>query len=74
MEVEVKLFASFRNGRWKGKRLSFAYEVSIKDILKILNINESELGIILVNGSYSKIDTILKNNDVLAIFPPVAGG
>ena len=74
MEIEVKLFASFRKGRWLSKCLSFDEEVIIKDILKTLSIDENEIGMILINGTYKKIDTPLKDGDILAIFPPVAGG
>lgn len=74
MEIEVKLFASFRKGRWSSKRLSLNEEVIIKDILKTLSIDEDEIGMILINGTYKKIDAPLKDGDILAIFPPVAGG
>lgn len=74
MEVEVRLFASFRIGRFKSKRLSIDYKTKIIDILNSLNIKKEELGLVLINGMYSNIDTNLKDNDVLAIFPPAAGG
>ncbi|MDD2397534.1 MAG: MoaD/ThiS family protein [Tissierellia bacterium] len=74
MEVEVRLFASFRVGRFKYKRLTFNDEAKIIDILDSLKIKKEELGLVLVNGIYSDTDAFVKDNDVLAIFPPVAGG
>lgn len=74
MEVEVRLFASFRVNRWKCRRLTLNGETQIIDILNYLNIKKEELGIALLNGMYSEIDAYLKDNDVLSIFPPVAGG
>lgn len=74
MEIEVRLFASFRNGRWTSKRLQFKNDIIIMDVLDYLNINKDEIGMILVNGSYQTIDYKLINNEILAIFPPVAGG
>lgn len=74
MEIEVRLFATFRIGRWMSKRLSFQDDAEIKDVLDYLNIKKEELGLVLVNGSYKEIHEKLKDEDILAIFPPVAGG
>lgn len=74
MKVEVRLFATFRNGRWKSNVLSFDKEVNIRDILDFLDIKEDALGIALINGKHSTLDSILKDNDVLALFPPIGGG
>ncbi len=74
MEIEIRLFASFRKGRWKSKRLSVNEGICIMDILKLLKINKEEIGMILVNGSYQTSEFKLNNDDILAIFPPVAGG
>jgi len=74
MEIEIRLFASFRNGRWKSKRLLFDNNAQIMDILDFLHINKEEIGMILVNGSYQTTEYKLNHNDILALFPPVAGG
>lgn len=74
MEVEVRLFASFRVGRFKCKRLTIGDGTKIIDILDSLEIKKEELGLVLVNGLYSDITLYLNDNDVLAVFPPVAGG
>jgi len=74
MEIEVRLFATFRVGRWKSKRLSFPEETRIIDVLDFLQIKKEDLGLVLINGSYKEIDEKLKGSDILAIFPPVAGG
>ena len=74
MEVEVRLFATFRVGRFKCKRLTLDDGTKIIDILDSLNIKKEELGLVLVNGLYSDIALNLNDNDVLAIFPPAAGG
>jgi len=74
MEIEVRLFATFRIGRWKSKLLSFSEETKIIDVLSFLQIKTEDLGLVLVNGSYKEVDEKLKDGDILAIFPPVAGG
>lgn len=74
MEIEVRLFASFRKGRWKSKCLSLNDHIKIIDILNLLQIKQDDIGMILVNGSYQTTDYKLNNGDILALFPPVAGG
>ncbi|WP_312831376.1 MoaD/ThiS family protein [Sedimentibacter saalensis] len=74
MEIEVRLFATFRVGRWMNKRLSFKDDAKIMDVLDYLGIKKEELGLVLVNGSYKEVYEKLNNEDILAIFPPVAGG
>jgi molybdopterin converting factor small subunit len=68
------LFASFKKRCWKSKRLHFSDAVQIIDILDILQIDVEEIGMILVNGSYQTVDYNLKDGDILALFPPIAGG
>lgn len=74
MEIEIRLFASFRKGRWKSKRLTTDENAQILDILNLLEITKEEVGMILVNGSYETAEHKLNDGDILAIFPPVAGG
>ena len=74
MKVEVKLFATFRNGRWKSNVLILEDDTSIKDVLQLLKIKEEALGIVLIDGKHSTIDSTLKDGDVLALFPPIGGG
>jgi len=72
--IEVRLFATFREGRDK---VSFLDQKNFKnagEILKYLRIPREEVAILLINGRYSAIDTPLKDGDILALFPPVGGG
>ena len=79
MEIEVKLFATLRDYLPKGSdRFSCKIEVDdqtrVQDILSRLNIPDEIPKIILVNGIHGKKEQILKEGDVLSVFPPVAGG
>ena len=79
MEIEVKLFATLRDYLPKGSdRFSCKIEVDnhirVQDILSRLKIPEDTPKIILVNGVHGKKEQILKEGDVLSVFPPVAGG
>jgi sulfur-carrier protein len=79
MEIEVKLFATLRDYLPQGSgRFSCKMEIDdqtrVEDILSKLEIPEEMPKIILVNGIHGKKGQILKEGDVLSVFPPVAGG
>ena len=74
MKIEIRLFATFREGREKKQVLEIAEDMSIIDILKILNIDKEEVAILLLNGMDGGFDRKLKGGDILSIFPPVGGG
>lgn len=74
MVVEVKLFATFREGRFNERELELPEESSMSDLLKYLKIPEKDAKIIIVNGLAMSAEHQLSNHDVIAIFPPIAGG
>lgn len=74
MNIEVRLFATFRKGRWKTKILNVEEETNIQKVLKLLDIKEESLGIALINGRHSDVNSKLEDDDVLALFPPIGGG
>jgi sulfur-carrier protein len=79
MEIEVKLFATLRDYLPKGSsrfscKLEIESQTRIQDVMSRLKIPDDLPKIILVNGVHGKKDQILKEGDVLSIFPPVAGG
>ena len=74
MQLEVRLFATFRQGRFKVKEMELADGLVLMGLLEELNICKTEVGILLVNGRHSVEDTILNAGDVVAIFPAVGGG
>ncbi len=72
--IEVRLFATFREGREKIVYFKPEQAASTKDILDLLEIPHEEVAICLINGFHSKIEDPVKDGDVLALFPPVGGG
>jgi len=79
MEIEVKLFATLRDYLPKGSsrfscRMVVEGPTRVQDILSRLKIPEQIPKIILINGVHGKKEQVLKEGDVLSIFPPVAGG
>ena len=72
--VEVRLFATFREGRKKIYQMDASEVSAASDVLDILQIPYEEVAIYLINGRHSDLKAAVKDGDVLAIFPPVGGG
>lgn len=74
MEIEVRLFATFREGREKKQRIKISKNTTLLDIIKLLNIDEEDVAIMLLNGRDGTSDRVLKDGDIVSLFPPVGGG
>ena len=79
IEVELKLFGNLRrflkDGQIDEKGLIQINDGStIEDIIKNLNIDRDETKIILVNGRPCELDSVLRDDDRVVIFPAVVGG
>lgn len=74
MNIEVRLFATFREGREKKYFLQVEEGTRLLDIINKFEIDKEEVSIALINGIDGKLDRILKEGDILALFPPVGGG
>ena len=72
--IEVRLFATLREGRGKIQHMDAA-DISVAgDIIQKLEIPAEEVAILLINGFHQKPETAVKDGDIIAIFPPVGGG
>ncbi|RKD28810.1 MoaD/ThiS family protein [Thermohalobacter berrensis] len=74
MKIEVRLFATLRKGRGKKVYIEEDEGLTPKDIIDQLKIDEKDVSILLVNGRDGKLDTVLKDGDIVSLFPPVGGG
>ena len=74
MVVEVRLFATFRKGRSPKKQMELPEGTSLKDLFKKLKIPAEQVGILLVNGLGAVHEQKLHPQDVVSIFPLIAGG
>lgn len=74
MNIEVRLFAYFREGRGKKQFLNLSKETTIHSVIELLKIPVEEISILLLNGRDGSLDRSLADGDILAIFPPVGGG
>jgi len=72
--IEVRLFATFREGRDKVFFLEQKDFNNAGEIIDYFRIPREEVAILLINGVYSPIDTSVKDGDIIALFPPVGGG
>jgi len=74
MNITVKLFASFRSGRFDIKSCEFQPGTTVADVADSLNLPQSELGIMMINSRHVKLDRVLIEGDTLALFPLLGGG
>lgn len=72
--IEVRLFATFRDGREKISFLDAGDYHTVSEVIDYLHITQEEVAICLINGKHSKVEDAVKDGDVLALFPPVGGG
>ena len=83
MKITFKLFATLSDYLPPQKKgnivdLDISDGVTIAEIVQQFNLPLQLVHLVLVNGHYIKPENrdshVLKENDVLAIWPPVAGG
>jgi molybdopterin converting factor small subunit len=71
----VKFFANLRSIAPPKKIVSLPLGSTVGTILDLFTITEETKLIILINGSpHQKRETLIKDGDIVAIFPPLAGG
>jgi molybdopterin converting factor small subunit len=74
MRITVKLFASFRTGRFSVEELEYAEGTTIGEVADSIDLPREEIGIMMVNSRHAKLDRELADGDILAIFPLLGGG
>jgi molybdopterin converting factor small subunit len=74
MQVEVRLFATLREGRFDKQTIEQTEAVSIGDLLEHLGIPTDQVGILLINGKNTSFEHHLASEDVVSIFPAIGGG
>lgn len=74
MKITVKVFATLRHNREKIMSMDVEENTTPVDIANKLQIPIEEIAIIMINGRRVHPDTVLVEEDVLALFPPVGGG
>ena len=74
MNVTVKLFATFRTGRFNLENREYQSGTTVKSVIEELDLPEDDIGATLINGRHVEEDYQLQDGDTLSIFPLVGGG
>ena len=74
MVVKLKLFATFREGRFDQKDIELAEGTLLNEIVEPLCLPDRPPKIVMVNGISTTDNCILYDKDVVSIFPMIAGG
>ncbi len=74
MKVTIKLFAYFRDSRFKTEDRDLEDGATVGNVVDSLDINREEIGVTMINSRHTTFDTKLRENDALAIFPLIGGG
>ncbi len=72
--IEVRLFATLREGRGKVLMFDPGSTATAGAILDRLAIAPETVSILLINGFHAAPEDAVKDGDVVALFPPVGGG
>jgi molybdopterin converting factor small subunit len=75
--IEVRLFATLPMRSQKGRK-QFEVEphpgLSVRDVIAGEGLDESEIHLVMINGSHGTLDSPLSDGDRLGLFPPIGGG
>ena len=72
--IEVRLFATLRQGRQKVYQVEADSVSTVQDIMDAVDVPRSEVNIMLINGFHQKPETEVKDGDIVSLFPAVGGG
>ena len=80
MQITVRLLASYRqylpDDRYS--EIGYPYQVeddaSVGDVLTVLPIPPGDAYTVLVNGRHAELDQVLRESDLLSVFPAAGGG
>ena len=75
INITVKLFAQYRENRFKVEQRVYPKGTSAKDIIEELGVTKAlPLGVLMVNSRHENESYILQEGDIIALFPKVGGG
>lgn len=74
MIITLKLYASFRTGRFDMKNMEIPAGFTVCEICQQIELPANEIGIILCNHKHVKLEYELADGDTLALFPLLGGG
>ncbi|MBU0946568.1 MAG: MoaD/ThiS family protein [Proteobacteria bacterium] len=74
MKVTIKLFAFFREGRFKIEEREYPEATTVSEVVAGLGIDFEEVGVLMINSRHCQFETRIEKGDNVAIFPVIGGG
>ncbi len=74
MKITVKLFATFRLGRFDIETRDYPPGTKVSQVVDELELSRDKLGILMVDSRHVDLERVLVDGETLAIFPLVGGG
>jgi sulfur carrier protein ThiS len=73
--IQLKLYATLRvHTPPGGEDYPIAPGLSVRALLRQLNLPEAQAKLIFINGVQAHLDDVLRGGERVGIFPPVGGG
>ena len=73
MRFTVKLFAYFRDNRFRAEVREYPEGTTVEQVIRSLGIDLEEVGVTMINSRHCTLDQVPAENDQLAIFPAIGG-
>lgn len=74
MKIKIKLFATLRKFGPDEQVIEVPENSSVDDVIKSLDLPQKIALLRIVNGEHRPPSYLLKDDDELSLFPPIAGG
>ena len=74
MDIIVKLYSVFRQGRFEEEEMELAGGATVRDLITELDINVEEVGVVIINGEIGTYKRELNNGDKITLLPFISGG
>ncbi len=79
LNITLKLFGGLDKyvkdyNHKKGASLRLDSNQAVSDIAKKIGIPTNRISLVLINNNTATLNCIIKNNDIIKIFPQIGGG
>ena len=74
MEITVRLYLTFRTGRFRSEARQYPAGATVAAVARQLALADTEIGMVLINDRQAELEQELNPGDILSLFPVVGGG
>ncbi len=74
MAVDIEVFAQLLPGQPRRRALEIRGPATARDLARTIGLEESEIGLIAIDGVQSNLDDPVQPNSRVCFFPYLAGG